>query len=48
MDILGILFVLFFENIPVVVGLVIAALVIRKAIIWLSKNPDECKTTILD
>lgn len=46
--VLGILFIVVFENIPVVIGLIITAILLKKAVKWLKEHPEECQSTFLD
>lgn len=46
--ILGFLFVVLFENAPVIIGLVIAFIILRKVVAWIKKNPEKHNYSILD
>lgn len=46
--IFGILFIIVFENIPVIIGLIVTAILLKKAVNWLKEHPEECRTSFLD
>lgn len=48
LTVLGLLFIIVFENIPVVIGLIITAILLKKAVKWLKEHPEECRTSFLD
>lgn len=48
MYLLGLLFIIVIENLPAILGVIIVVFLLKKAIAWLKKHPEETEQGFSD